>query len=515
MDPQRPKRLIEVSFPLVDISKESVREKNIRHGHISTLHIWWARRPLAASRATILAALLPDDPERRESLLSLIRALAPWEAVQKENSDLEQARYLIWKACGGRTPRVLDPFAGGGSISLEALRLGCETHALDYNPVAVLILKCVLEYPQRYAKPESVSVLPLPPRLAEEAAGPRQGFFFRETDGEEKSPLLQAVQAWGRWVLEEARQELQEFYPTDPDGSIPVGYIWARTLPCQNPACGAEIPLMRQTWLAKKPEKKVALRLIPNHAAKRVDVEIVEEKNINFDPAEGTVTRAHVRCPLCGGTMDDRTTRRLFREGKAGQRMMAVVLHHPDRPGKRYRLPTEQDLEAYRAAEQALEEKRQKLWEEWGMDPVPDEPLPPLETLGFRVQRYGLTRWGDLFNSRQKLALITFAEKVRQAHAQMLSQGADPDFAKAVVTYLALVISRMADFETAMAAWHPQWEFSTHIFARQALPMNWDYSELNPLSHILTGTWKSMFGQILDVLAHLTRIPPVEGDSDG
>jgi adenine-specific DNA methylase len=149
------------------------------------------------------------------------------------------------------------------------------------------------------------------------------------------------------------------------------------------------------------------------------------------------------------------------------------------------------------------------------MDPVPDEPLPPLETLGFRVQRYGLTRWGDLFNSRQKLALITFAEKVRQAHAQMLSQGADPDFAKAVVTYLALVISRMADFETAMAAWHPQWEFSTHIFARQALPMNWDYSELNPLSHILTGTWKSMFGQILDVLAHLTRIPPVEGDSDG
>jgi adenine-specific DNA methylase len=194
--------------------------------------------------------------------------------------------------------------------------------------------------------------------------------------------------------------------------------------------------------------------------------------------------------------------------------MMAVVLHHPDRPGKRYRLPTARDLEAYRAAEQALEEKRRKLWEEWGMDPVPDEPTPigggPGAERAFSVHKYGLTRWGDLFNARQKLALLTFADKVRQAHAQMRSQSADPDFAKAVVTYLALVISRMADFETAMAAWHPQWEFSTHIFARQALPMNWDYSELNPLSHILTGTWKSMFGQILDVLAHLTSIPPME-----
>jgi len=511
MDPQRPKRLIEVSFPLGDISKESVREKNIRHGHISTLHIWWARRPLAASRATILAALLPDDPERRESLLSLIRALAPWEAVQEENSDLEQARYLIWKACGGRTPRVLDPFASGGSISLEALRLGCETHALDYNPVAVLILKCVLEYPQRYAKPESVSVLPLPPRLAEEAAGPRQGFFFGETDGEEKSPLLQAVQAWGRWVLEEARRELQQFYPTDPDGSIPVGYIWARTLPCQNPACGAEIPLMRQTWLAKKPEKKVALRLIPNHAVKRVDVEIVEEKNINFDPDEGTVTRAHVRCPLCGGTMDDRTTRRLFREGKAGQRMMAVVLHHPNRPGKRYRLPTEHDLEAYNAAEQALGEKRRKLWEEWGMDPVPDEPTPigggPGAERAFSVHKYGLTRWGDLFNSRQKLGLITFAEKVRQAHAQMLSQGADPDFAKAVATYLAITFNRLADKNANLVVYNVVGEKIEHVFGRQALPMVWDYVEVNPFTDV---GWPNMQEWVELVIAHLTRIPPVE-----
>jgi adenine-specific DNA methylase len=269
---------------------------------------------------------------------------------------------------------------------------------------------------------------------------------------------------------------------------------------------------MRQTWLAKKPEKKVALRLIPNHAAKRVDVEIVEEKNINFDPDEGTVTRAHVRCPLCGGTMDDRTTRRLFRDGKAGQRMMAVVLHHPDQPGKRYRLSTEQDLEAYYAAEQALEEKRQKLWEEWGMDPVPDEPLPLMSGV-FNVPLYGMTRWGDLFNSRQKLALITFAEKVRQAHAQMLSQGADPDFAKAVATYLALAISRLTDRNSVLCRVIPQTEAIGFTFTRQALPMLWDYIEMNPLTH--PSGWSALLEDSISNIAHLTRIPPVEGDSDG
>ncbi|MCS7158691.1 MAG: DUF1156 domain-containing protein, partial [Blastocatellia bacterium] len=381
-------RLIEVDFPLADVSRESVREKNIRHGHISTLHIWWARRPLAASRATALAALLPDDPARRTQLLELVAQIAPWESVSRNDRAgeylLTKAQTAIREAFGGRAPRVLDCFAGGGSIPLEALRLGCETYALDYNPVAVLLNKAVLEYPQRYGQ-----------------------------------KLLEAVKMWGDWVLAEARRELEHFYPRDPDGSIPVGYIWARTLPCQNPACGAEIPLMRQTWLAKKDKKKVALRLVPDRTAKRVDAEIVGQKGepIDFDPDEGTVARAHVRCPVCGGTIDDDTTRRLFREGKAGQRMMAVVLHHPKRTGKTYRLPIERDLEAYRAAEAALEEKRRKLREAWGIEPVPDEPTPkgggPGAERAFSVHKYGLTRWGDLFNARQKLALVTFADAVR------------------------------------------------------------------------------------------------------
>jgi putative DNA methylase len=474
------KRLIEADFPLREVSEHSAREKNIRHGHISTLHIWWARRPLAASRTTALAALIPDSPDQREQLLRLIAQLAPWEVVSRNDAGgqhlLGRARELIRQAYSGRAPKVLDPFAGGGSIPLEALRLGCETYALDYNPVAVLILKAVLEFPQRYGQ-----------------------------------KLLEGVITWGIWVMEKARQELDCFYPADPDGSIPVGYIWARTLPCQSPACGAEIPLMRQTWLAKKDKRKIALKLIPDHKARRVEVEIVgaDGRSIDFDPEEGTVSRAHVRCPLCGGTIDDKTTRRLFREGKSGQRMMAVVLHHPNRPGKTYRLPTEHDLEAYRAAEAALVRARHRLTQDWGMDPVPDEPLP-YDPRNIWITPYfpdDLQKFGSLFNPRQKLALITFAEKVRQAHAHLLAQGAEPEFAKAVVTYLALGLDRLADYNSVQCVWHTSKELVAHTFGRQALQMVWDYIEVNPLSNA-TGNWGDSVGYLLEVLAHLTDIPP-------
>jgi putative DNA methylase len=503
-------RLIEVDFPLRKVSEESVREKNIRHGHISTLHIWWARRPLAASRATALAALLPDESGQREELLALVRDIAPWEVVSNGNApQIEKARERIREAFGGRAPRVLDPFAGGGAIPLEALRLGCETYAVDYNPVAVLLNKAVLEFPQMFGDAGRVPHVPLPPQTKRSNTDRLEGLTLSPQGAE--NPLLAAVSAWGQWVLEEARKELEQFYPRDPDGSIPVGYIWARTLPCQNPACGTEIPLMRQTWLAKKDKKKIALRLIPNREARRVEVEIVGQdgRPIDFDPEEGTVSRAHVRCPLCGGTIDDKTTRRLFREGKSGQRPMAVVLHHPDRPGKTYRLPTERDLEAFRTAEAALVEARHRLAQDWGMDPVPDEPLPLMSGV-FNVPIYGLTRWGDLFNARQKLALLTFADKVRQAHAQMLAQGAEPEFAKAVVTYLALSLDKLATYLCVLTRWRSDVLSFERSFDRQALPMVWDYGEVNPFSEA-RGSW-DMEG-MLGVLAHLTDIPPAAPQS--
>jgi adenine-specific DNA methylase len=498
-----PKRLIEVNFPLREVSEDSVREKNIRHGHISTLHIWWARRPLAASRATALAALLPDPGEgaKRDRLLELIKDISPWEVDSKDTPQsrelLEQARKLILEAHGGNPPKVLDCFAGGGAIPLEALRLGCETYALDYNPVAVLLLKAVLEYPQKFRSAVKAHQQPHP-------KSQQQRDLLPDAQSPIANPLLEAVKYWGNWVLEEARKELEKFYPKDKDGSIPVGYIWARTLPCQNPECGAEIPLMRQTWLAKKANKKVALRMVPDKRRRQVAFEIVEGKKVDFDPEEGTVSRAHVRCPMpnCGATIGDDTTRRLFRQGKAGQRMVAVVLSHPKRTGKTYRLPTDRDLEAYAAAEAALQTKCDRLRRDWGIEPVPDEPLPLMSGV-FNVPLYGLTRWGDLFNARQKLALVTFAGAVRRAHAQMLQAHTDHDFAKAVTTYLGLVVSRMSDFESDLCRWHPQWEFVPNTFARQALPMGWDYAELVPLSPVLTGTFESMHRQIVDVLVNL------------
>jgi len=527
-EPAPARRLIESVFPLELVSRESTREKNLRHGHISTLHIWWSRKPLAASRATALAALLPDIPSKRNEWLKLIEALTPFEAVQDEkNPNLQKARALIREAFGGRAPRVLDPFAGGGSIPLEALRLGCETHALDYNPIAVLLNRCVLEYPQRFGA-SPTPTLPAggegeteaSPRLRGDNRGataprlvlpPNSEGAPRLLEAEEaQSPLVQAVAAWGAWVLEWARAHLQAFYPPDPDGAIPVGYYWMRTIPCQNPICGAEIPLTANLWLAKKENKQVALRLVPDRAAKRVEFEIVGQNGeaIEFDPEQGTVARAHARCPVCGETTEDKRVRALFQQGRAGERMVAVVLHYPDRAGKFYRLATEQDVAVFERARVALAEWEARLREEWGMEPVPDEPLPAKETLGFRVQRYGMTRWGDLFNARQRLALLMFAEGVRQAYRLMMEQGADAEFAKAVATYLALIVSRLSDRNSVLCRLISQTEAIGFTFTRQALPMLWDYYEMNPLGN--PSGWQSMLTDSVEIVAHLCAIPPAE-----
>jgi len=494
------KRLIEVDFPLREVSEQSVREKNIRHGHISTLHIWWARRPLAASRATALAALLPDpgDPQKREEYLQLIKDISPWEVVSKDTPQnralLEKARKLIREAYGGRAPKVLDCFAGGGAIPLEALRLGCETYALDYNPVAVLILKAVLEYPQKYGQPQ----------IVQDAARTGLGMKAQRT----VNPLLEEVKRWGNWVLEEARKELEQFYPRDKDGSIPVGYIWARTLPCQNPECGAEIPLLLQTWLSKKKEKKVALRVVADKARKGITFEIAEGRKIDFNPDEGTISAGHVRCPICGGTFDDETTRALFRERKAGQRMVAVVVQRSRGNGKHYRLSNETDLRLFEGTLDALRTKRELLREKWEIDPLPDERLPterpsPNARGVSAITRYEMQAWADLFNARQALALITFTEKVRQAHTAMLRQGREADFAKAVVTYLALTVDELARFGSVLNRWKVDAEAVVHVFARPALAMLWDYFENVPVgSH--GGTWEHRLSEVMTVLSNLT-----------
>jgi adenine-specific DNA methylase len=477
------KRLIEVDFPLKEVSEESVREKNIRHGHISTLHIWWARRPLAASRATIFASLVPAPQDRDElrKKLEFVAELSKWENSLSQRI-IENARKEIKEFFGGRQPRVLDSFAGGGAIPLEALRLGCETHALELNPVAVLVLKAIIEYPRKFSKME------VKPRESLSSSG---------------NHFLEDLKKWGDWVLEEAKKEIGRFYPSDPNGNIPVGYIWARTIRCQNPSCSAEIPLMRRFWLAKKGNKKVSLKMIIDYENKTINFQVVKGKEINFDPSEGTTRRATVLCPLCGAGISDKIVRREARDGKMGQRLVAVVLHDP-REGRVYRIANNADIEVFRCAEQYLEEKIRN-WK-WTFDPIPGEDLPPIKTLGFRVQRYGMLKWKDLFNSRQKLALIVFAEKIRLAYERMLEEKYNIEYAKAVTTYLSFMLSKLEDWNSVLSRWRPDQERNEGVFGRHALPMIWDYGERNPFHGSLISV-----NFLVPILEHLSQINSYNG----
>ena len=488
------KRFIEESFPVKEVSAESAREKNIRHGNISTLHVWWSRKPLASSRATAYAALTPapKDIDEWNRKRNFIVDLSKWE--NSLNPDLiGRARKEILEAYDGIPPKILDPFGGGGAIPLEALRLGCETYSNDLNPVAVLIQKCTLEYPQKYGSPQAVE--------SENMFG---GL-------EMKNLLLEDVKKWGEWVLREAKEELGRFYPEEATGSVPVGWIWVRTIPCQNPSCGTEIPLRHQFWLSNTGKKKVALYPLDENG--EVSFKIVgdgyESMPDGFNPIKGTVARAVAVCPLCSGTVEAKLTRRLFQEGKAGDRMVAVVTHTPGTPGKRYRGATDADLAIFREAEAYLVKKREQLTLKWGMDAVPDEPLRrvPLTFGVINVWVYGMNTWGSLFNARQKLALITFADKVMAAYQEMVEEGVDSEYAKAVVSYLALTFDRMAMSYNTLTGWQSGYEKMGNMFSRQALPMVWDYAEPNAVGGTVR-SWESLFKDTLDVISGMSRIDP-------
>lgn len=486
------KRLIEEAFPIKEVSAEAAREKSIRHGHISTLHLWWARRPLASSRATNYAALVstPKDIGEWRRELDFIIDLCRWEN-SLDRELMSRARRNILHASSD-PPRVLDPFAGGGAIPLEALRLGCEVHSSDYNPVAVLIQRCTLEYPQKFGN---------------------RGGGDKWTGLEGKSgynSLLEDVKKWGKWVLEEAKAELAKYYPQDPDGAVPVGFLWARTIPCQNPSCGVQIPLIRQFWLVNKPKRKLSLYAYVGDQG--IEFKIVgkghDEFPNGFDPSKGTISRAIVTCLVCGSSVKAKTTRRLFKEGKSGQRMIAVVLIHRQRKGKAYRIASEEDLRVFHRAETQLRQKEPELKRRWGINPVPDEEFPNdvrmiTEPLG-SAQNYHFKVWGDLFNSRQKLTLITLTDVIRRVCPIIVDDGGKQEYARAVVSYLALNLDRIANQCSTLSRWNNAGEKIEGPFSRPALPMLWDYVELNPFSGS-TGNWESALDWITRVIAHTSE----------
>ena len=506
MIPKTCKRLAEVDFPIAEVSRHAVREKSIRHGHPSTLHLWWARRPLASSRAVLMALLLPDpadahcpaafkeearrillahegrpqgwaqgvaeDEGLRRVLLKFIADFANWD-VAANPAWLATSRALVKAAHGEEAPLVVDPFAGGGSIPLEALRVGCEAFASDLNPVACLILKVMLEDIPRHG-----------PRLAEE---------LREA---------------GRRIKEQAEKELADLYPKDADGATPIAYLWARTVRCEAPNCGAEIPLMRSFWLCKKAKRKRALRA----SVVRAEGQTPEVKFEVFEPTAesdvhaGTVSRAKATCLCCGTVLPaDRVRLQLSEQrggadtifdeaGKrvGGARMTAAVTRKFGETGHHYRLPTDADYAPVRFAQGQLFGALRK-WEDdgrQGLCPVPDEPTPASNThraVGSQLPLYKMVTFGDLFTARQKSALARLLEIVRRSIAES-------DLRRT----FACAFNRVAMSSMSCTRWNAVAEKMQHTFGRQAIPMVWDFAEVVVVAKA-PGNWQSGYRLVGDV----------------
>lgn len=516
-------RLIERAFCLKQASIESVHEKSVRHGHISTLHIWPARRPLAACRAAIIATLLPDpgSPETRSELLERLGGRVVTKAKKtKKNGKLtikqveetdggvlawgrESTPDIQWfkdeiHRVYGRAPKILDPFAGGGAIPLEAMRLGCEATAIDINPVAWFVEKCTLDYPQRL----SGQKLPLPKFaqdsdefMSEYSKGNGKGSKGKKkknqtTLGIPEADLAWHVRAWGLWVLQEARRDLEKYYPII-DGKPTVAYLWARTVRCKN--CRATIPLLKTRWLCKKENKRALLTMQPNADKTGVEFGIwnnvpreggnaAQVKARDKELGRGTMNRSGAWCPCCGkpGTvaMDMSDIRYEGISGKIGSIMTAVVVDGKD--GKEYRLPRSCELKAAEDAQNSVNHTFDDI--PFG---VPEDPTPVGGngvSRAFSVDGYGLDKWQKLFIPRQLLALGELIRCTRNSRDEMTNENYPPLWIEALQAYLSIGIDRLADYNSTICNWAVNGEYITHTFQRYALPIKWDFCEVNPLS---------------------------------
>lgn len=480
----RSKKLIEVALPLEAINRESAREKSIRHGHPSTLHLWWARRPLAACRAVLFASLVDDPtshPEKfpteeaqekeRQRLFRIIEELVKWENTKNEDL-LSSAREEIRKSTGGAPPPLLDPFCGGGSIPLEAQRLGLEVHASDLNPVAVLITKALIEIPPIFAGRSPIN--------PDSRKGLAHSRGWRGAEG-----LAEDVRHYGKWIRDEAEKRIGHLYPKvelskDQGGvnATVIAWLWSRTVKCPNPACGAQMPLVRSFWLSSKEEKMIWIEPRINGHPKTVTFELKSGKG---EPASGTVNRRGASCICCGTPVPFSYIRAEGRAHQMDQSLMAIVAK-----GQRTRVYLPPN-DAHAAAAKIAK----PTWR-------PDCELPEKHR-NFQTPAYGMSNLGDLFTARQLVALSTFSDLVEPAREKVLRDalasgmsnsktrlrdGGDGAvaYADAIATYLGLVVSRSANTLCSLAVWSQSREQTVNVFSRQALPMNWDFPEVNPFA---------------------------------
>jgi len=494
------KRLIEDYLPIVAVGKAASSEPRTK-GHVSTLHVWRARRPLVACRAAVYESLVPaaqfrpenGPPEKMESLgranaAKFVERLCTYPGASR---SIQEAQRQIFEAHAARLseergvaisavdivdgraprPRVLDMFAGGGAIPLEAARLGCESHALELNPVAHMIELCTVKFPQQFG-----------------------------------AALADDVEKWAKQILDRTRQEVADVLPRilapagkrsqkaqqrrlgeaakapKPTELSIVAHYWTRTIPCPNPQCGGTVPLYGQTWLRRKESGYVALKATPDKKRKLVRFEVVEahsEKALGFDPGEGTEASA-TACPFCHAPVDGAHVREYGAETGFGQQLMCIICLNPEGTGKLYL--TDESLSDGEAERQALSERRAAVIEkEMGPSSL-DEEIPPTGNAGLATGKsylYGIRTFRQAFTPRQRLVLLTLAREVRLAYEEMLKQGMERDRARAVATYLGVWVSRLTDRCNGLARWNNVGEKIESMTSMKRFAMTWDFPEVN------------------------------------
>ncbi|GHS93860.1 hypothetical protein AGMMS50276_05270 [Synergistales bacterium] len=457
------KKLIEVALPLEAINAESAREKSIRHGHPSTLHLWWARRPLAAARAVIWSSLVDDPsslPEQfpteeaqnaeRARLFGILTRLVKWE-----NSNnaliLAEAKAEIMKSTDGNPPALLDPFAGGGSIPLEAQRLGLEAHASDLNPVAVMINKAMIEIPPKFAGQPPVN------------PDARQN-YIKNKEWPGASGLAEDVRYYGEWMKKEAFKRIGHLYPKvkipKEQGSgeaTVIAWIWARTVKCPNPACGCEMPLASSFVLSKKKGHEAYIQ--PIIYENTITYTVKYGKSAPEAPKTG---RGKFKCIACGQATPSNHIHDEYKAKRGGSQLMAIVAE--GKGGRLYISPNNEQVKIAGCGKP-----------KWKPEAEMNQDCTDL----ISGRGYGFTHWHELFTNRQLTALTTFSDLVTEAQAQVERDGGSKEYAQAVGVYLTFGVSRNTDINNALCRWEITKTQVRNLFTRQAIPMVWDYAENN------------------------------------
>ena len=498
------KKLIEVALPLEAINKESAREKSIRHGHPSTVHLWWSRKPLAACRAVLFAQLV-DDPssrpeefptekeqdEERKRLFNLIEELVKWENINNEEV-LKEVKSEIKKSVGDELPPVLDPFCGGGSIPLEAQRLGLEAHGSDLNPVAVIITKALIELPFRF-----VGMHPVRPVMSNDSISNWEG----------AKGLAEDIRYYGKWIRDEAKKRISHLYPkiTLPkeygggEGTV-IAWLWVRTVSTPNPALkGIHVPLCNKWWLSNKKNKKVWVEPVIDQDNNSYSFKI---KKGSGNPPEGTVNRRGAKCLITGAPIPYDYIRKEGQAGRLGRKLMAIVAEGQN--GRVYLPPND--------AHEIIAKRLKSTW-------VPTEKLTG--KVAVNVPLYGIKEIKSLFTNRQLFALTTFSDLVEEVKEKVTEdikiKGMIKDgfflevggkeakaYSEIIATYLTFAVNRLANRLSTICIWNTQRETIEQTFGRQAIPMTWDYAEANVFSSS-TGSWDSSLEWIPKVLEKLPK----------